>query len=269
MRINRNTFIGLLDTYMSESNDLSDAIRLDGVRKEFQDTVAVEDLDLRIRRGEIYGFLGPNGAGKTTTIKMIAGLMNPTRGTVTVRGIDVTTESRAARKKLAYVPDQPYVYDKLSGREFLEFVGRLYNVPETEIAEQIEQYADLFEMHDYLDDLGESYSHGMKQRVVLSATFLHKPEVILVDEPLVGLDPESSHLVRRMFREQVERGNTIFMSTHVLSIAEDVADRIGMIKNGRLIEEGTLDELRTRSGRNDAGLEELFLNITGDTESVT
>lgn len=248
-------------------SDSSDAIRLRGVRKEFNGTVAVQELDLSIKRGEIYGFLGPNGAGKTTTIKMIAGLMTPTEGEISVRGIDVLQDSRSARKRLAYVPDQPYVYDKLTGREFLEFVGRLYDVGEDEIEAKVEQFADLFEMHEYLDDLGESYSHGMKQRVVLSATFLHEPDVVLVDEPLVGLDPESSRLVRRMFRDQVEQGNTIFMSTHVLSIAEHVADRIGMIKNGELIEEGTLDELQKRSGQDEAGLEELFLDITGGHES--
>ncbi len=253
--------------YENDMTDSQDAIRLSGVRKEFSGTVAVQHLDLTIQCGEIYGFLGPNGAGKTTTIKMIAGLMRPTEGDISVRGIDVLRDSRAARKRLAYVPDQPYVYDKLTGREFLEFVGRMYNVGEEEIAAKIEQFADLFEMHGYLDDLGESYSHGMKQRVVLSATFLHEPDVVLVDEPLVGLDPESSRLVRRLFRDQVEQGNTIFMSTHVLSIAEDVADRIGMIKDGELIEEGTLDELQQRTGRANAGLEELFLNITGGHES--
>ncbi len=247
----------------------AEAIKLEGVRKEFDGTVAVDDLDLRIRKGEIYGFLGPNGAGKTTTIKMIAGLMSPTAGRITVWGTDVATNPLTVRRKCAYVPDQPYVYDKLTGREFLNFVGRLYDVPEAEIEAKIDQYADLFEMHEYLDDLGETYSHGMKQRVVLSATFLHEPRVILVDEPLVGLDPESSHLVRRMFRNQVEQGNTIFMSTHVLSIAEDVADRIGMIKNARLIEEGTLSELRRRSGRKEAGLEEVFLNLTGGADSDT
>jgi len=241
------------------------AIVLDGVRKEFHGTAAVDSLDLTVRTGEIYGFLGPNGAGKTTTIKMIAGLMSPTRGTLRVRGIDVRENALEARKRLAYVPDQPYLYDKLSGREFLTFVGELYHMEPSYIEEQIDRYTDLFQMETYLDDLAESYSHGMKQRVVLSATFLHDPDVILVDEPLVGLDPESSRLVRKLFRDQVDRGRSIFMSTHVLSIAEDVADRIGVISKGRLLEEGTLKELRERAGRREAGLEELFMNITRET----
>ncbi len=244
------------------TNEDPEAIRLDGVRKEFNGTVAVKSLDLVVDAGEIYGFLGPNGAGKTTTIKMIAGLMTPTDGDIYVRGLDVRENSLEARKRLAYVPDQPYLYDKLSGREFLTFVGRLYHKDEAHIEEQIERYTDLFEMDSYLDDLAESYSHGMKQRVVLSATFLHDPEVILVDEPLVGLDPESSRLVRKLFRNQVDRGKSIFMSTHVLSIAEDVADRIGVISSGELVEEGTMNDLRERMGRERAGLEELFMDIT-------
>ncbi len=243
-----------------------EAIRLEGVRKEFNKTVAVQSLDLTVERGEIYGFLGPNGAGKTTTIKMIAGLMTPTRGTIEVCGLDVQKQSLEARKRLAYVPDQPYLYDKLSGREFLTFVGRLYHHEDEYIHRQIQHYTDLFQMEEYLDDLAESYSHGMKQRVVLSATFLHDPDVILVDEPLVGLDPESSRLVRTLFREQVDQGCSIFMSTHVLSIAEDVADRIGVIAEGELLEEGTLRELRQRAGQQEAGLEELFMNITRDAE---
>ncbi len=240
------------------------AIWVRGLRKEFDGTVAVRNLDLTVDPGEIYAFLGPNGAGKTTTIKIINGLMAPTKGEVYVVGLSLRDRLNEVREHLAYVPDQPYIYDKLTGREFLEFTGRLYRMDEAAIEEKIDRYRQVFEMSEYLDDLGETYSHGMKQRVVLSATFMHEPDVILVDEPLVGLDPESSRLVRRLFREQVETGVSIFMSTHVLSIAEDVADRIAVIDEGELIEEGTLEELRMRTGGGDGGLESLYMQITGE-----
>jgi ABC-2 type transport system ATP-binding protein len=236
-------------------------IRIENVTKDYGRKTAVRDLSLEIPGGELFAFLGPNGAGKTTTIKMIAGLLRPTRGGITVCGHDVQRDYIEAKRCMAYVPDQPYLYDKLSGFEFLEFVGEMYGIPREERRREIARLADLFDMDSYLDLLTESYSHGMKQRVVLAGTLLHKPKVIVVDEPLVGLDPHTSRLVKGIFREQARAGTTIFMSTHVISIAEEVADRVGIILEGRVIALGTVDELR-KQANHDGRLEDVFFKIT-------
>lgn len=238
------------------------AIYTKSLHKQFNETTALRSLDLSVRSGEIYAYLGPNGAGKTTTIKLLSGLLRPTNGSMSVKGVDVVDNPVQIRDMIAYVPDQPYIYDKLTGREFLHFVGNLYDVPSDKIEDRVQKYSDLFETHDFLDSLGETYSHGMKQRVVLSATFLHDPEVILIDEPLVGLDPKSSRKVRYLFREKAhEEDITVFMSTHVLSIAEEIADRIGVITDGELIAEGTMEELQKEDSPAQ-NLEDLFLEIT-------
>ncbi|MBI4564793.1 MAG: ABC transporter ATP-binding protein [Planctomycetes bacterium] len=236
-------------------------IRLDRVTKNYGRKVAVRDLSLEVPPGELFAFLGPNGAGKTTTVKMIVGLLRPTEGRVTVGGHDLQKEYLAAKRILAYVPDQPYLYDKLSGYEFLNFIGDMYDIPRSERRREIDRWSDLFGMREYLNLLTESYSHGMKQRVVLAATLLHRPKVIVLDEPLVGLDPHSARLVKEVFRDQARAGATVFMSTHVLSIAEDVAQRIGIIRDGRLAALGTLEDLRRRTGR-DGRLEDLYFSIT-------
>lgn len=259
-----HTEVTMRDTNMEDQSPPPDdlAIKTVDLRKEYDRTTALKSLDLTIPRGEIYAYLGPNGAGKTTTIKLLSGLINPTRGSMYLCGIDVLSEPVNSRKQIAYVPDQPYIYDKLTGREFLEFVGDLYHVPQSKVDHHIEEYTEVFDMGDYLDSLGETYSHGMKQRVVLSATFLHDPDVILIDEPLVGLDPESSRKVREIFREKSRNDNlTVFMSTHVLSIAEEISDRIGVLSEGELIAQGTMEELQDDEDPAES-LEALFLSIT-------
>lgn len=236
-------------------------IEIDHVSKEFAGKPAVDDLTLSVRPGEVFAFLGPNGAGKTTTIKMITGLLRPTRGRITVAGIDIHDDYLRAKELLAYVPDEPYLYDKLSGREFLRFIADLYGMKGNGVSGEIERLVGLFRMAEYVDELTETYSHGMKQRVVLAATLLHHPKVMVVDEPLVGLDPHSALLVKRIFREEAARGTTIFVSTHLLSIVEEVADRVGIITYGRLVACGTPAELR--AGRAGKSIEEIFMDLLG------
>ncbi|MBI2901755.1 MAG: ABC transporter ATP-binding protein [Planctomycetes bacterium] len=242
-------------------------IRIDGVSKAFGRKVAVDDLTLEIKPGEFFAVLGPNGAGKTTTIKMIAGLLKPTSGTISVCGFDVQKDPIEAKRVMSYVPDQPYLYDKLSGLEFLHFVADMYRLDGADRAKEIDRLVDLFSMGDYVRELTEGYSHGMKQRVVLAATLLHKPKAMVVDEPLVGLDPHSSRLVKDIFAAEAKRGCAIFMSTHVISIAEETAGRIGIITGGRLRAVGTMDELRKLAGT-DGGLEKVFFKLT-DGEAGT
>ena len=242
-------------------------IALKNVRKAFGPKVAVDGLSLDVAKGELFAFLGPNGAGKTTSIKMMTGLLRPDEGEIQIAGIDVADDYVAAKSLLSYVPDQPYVYDKLSGREFLRFVGEMYALPKAEIEDEMGSLVERFEMGGFLDDLCESYSHGMKQRLVLSASLLHRPEVILVDEPMVGLDPKSARLVKQILRERVAEGATVFLSTHTLDVAEEVADRIAIINNGRLIAQGTLVDLR-RGADTDGRLEEAFLRITEEESAA-
>jgi len=238
-------------------------IRLEHVHKVFGNSVAVEDLSLDIQAGEVFAFLGPNGAGKTTTIKMVAGLLRPTRGRVEVCGYDVVTQYVEAKRRMAYVPDQPFLYDKLSGAEFLRFVGGMYGLNGPFLRSETERLVDLFAMNAWIRQLTETYSHGMKQRLVLAAMLLHKPDVIVVDEPLVGLDPRTAKQVRGIFLEEARRGATLFLTTHVLSIAEESAHRIGIILQGRLRAVGTMEELR-REAQTDGRLEDVFFRITGE-----
>ncbi len=236
-------------------------ILLEGVSKSFGRKVAVDKVSLEIAPGEFFAVLGPNGAGKTTTIKMIAGLLRPSEGRISVCGHDVQKEPTEAKKVLAYVPDQPFLYDKLSGIEFLEFVGNLYGLSRAARREEIERLTGLFGMSEWVRELTESYSHGMKQRLVLAATLLHHPKAIVVDEPLVGLDPPTARLVKRIFREEARAGTSIFMSTHVLSVAEDCADRIAIMMNGQITALGRMDELRSQA-KTDGRLEDVFFRIT-------
>jgi ABC-2 type transport system ATP-binding protein len=238
-------------------------ISIHAVTKSYGRKVAVDDLSLEVAPGEFFAVLGPNGAGKTTTIKMIAGLLRPTAGRILVCGHDVQADMIAAKRITSYVPDQPFLYDKLSGLEFLNFVADLYGVNGDFRRTEIDRLVELFSMKDFIRELTESYSHGMKQRVVLAATILHRPKVIVVDEPLVGLDPHTSRLVKEIFREQARAGTSIFLSTHILSVAEDFADRIGIMMNGRIVAIGGIDELR-RQANVGGRLEEVFFKITGD-----
>ncbi len=236
-------------------------ISIQNVTKHYGKKVAVDNLSLEIAAGEFFAVLGPNGAGKTTTIKMIAGLLRPTSGRILVGGCDVQVDPIAAKKACAYVPDQPFLYDKLSGIEFMNFIADLYEVDGAERQKEIDRLVELFGMKDFVRELTESYSHGMKQRLVLAATLLHKPKVIMVDEPLVGLDPHTARLVKQVFREQARNGTSIFMSTHVLSVAEDFADRIGIMLQGKIVALGKLDELRQQA-QLEGRLEDVFFKIT-------
>jgi ABC-2 type transport system ATP-binding protein len=242
-------------------------IRFQGVTKKFGPKTAVDMLDLHVRAGELFAFLGPNGAGKTTSIKMLCGLLKPTSGDITVGGFPAG--SAEARALLAYVPDQPFLYDKLTGREFLSFVTRMYGMEPERAAARTEELVRLFEIESFLDELCEGYSQGMKQRLVFASALVHEPKVLVVDEPFVGLDPRSARIVKRMFVDQARKGVAVFMSIHLLSIAEDLADRIGIIHRGRMIADGNLAELRETLSHS-GSLEDLFLQLTdGDpaTES--
>ena len=235
-------------------------IELRGVTKTFGAKRAVDGLDLEVRAGELFAFLGPNGAGKTTTIKMVCGLLAPTRGTVRVGGHPAT--SQAARQLVAYVPDQPYLYEKLTGREFLKFVVEMYGMDRRLGARRIAELVETFEMADYVDDLCENYSHGMKQRVVFASALVHDPRVLIVDEPLVGLDPRSARIVKDLFVAQARAGVAVLMSTHLLSIAEELADTIGILDHGRMLARGTLADIRHRAQIH-GPLEDLYLKLTG------
>jgi len=242
-------------------------IRLESVRKCFGEFTALENLSLEVQAGELFAFLGPNGAGKTTTIKLIAGLLAPTSGSVHVCGHAMGRDGRLAKAQLAYVPDQPFLYEKLTGREFLDFVGRMYGLDQTAFARRSGELIERLEMNDFLDQLTESYSHGMKQRTVIAAALLHEPRVLVIDEPLVGLDPKTVRTVKDLMREMTQSGRTVFMSTHTLEVAEAVADRIGIIHHGRLVAIGTLAELRPMGGRTET-LESVFLRLTADEGSA-
>jgi len=237
------------------------AIALAGVSKSYGRTPAVRDLSLQIPRGELFAFLGPNGAGKTTTIKMIVGLLKPDAGVLAVCGWTMRGNGMAAKAQIAYVPDQPFLYDKLTGREFLYFVAEMYGLSARQRDAKLDKLLRRLDIREFFDQLTESYSHGMKQKVVLAAALLHDPAVLVIDEPMVGLDPRTIRAVKNLFVEHTRAGGTIFMSTHILDIAEDVADRIGIIHEGRLIALGTLDGLRARAER-EQSLEEIFLELT-------
>ena len=236
-------------------------IELRGVTKLFGTKKAVNGLDLTVTAGELYAFLGPNGAGKTTTIKMVCGLLKPTSGTVRVGGFPA--DAQEARQVVAYVPDQPYLYEKLTGREFLRFVAEMYGIERKAAVRKMNELIDVFEMADYVDDLCENYSHGMKQRVVFAAALVHSPKVLIVDEPLVGLDPRSARIVKDLFVAQARSGVAVLMSTHLLSIAEELADTIGIIDRGRMLDHGPLAEVRERAQMMHGPLEDLFLKLTG------
>lgn len=238
-------------------------IEFEGVSRSYGDTLAVRGLDLRIQSGELFAMLGHNGAGKTTTIKMMVGLLRPESGRVLVEGRDVVTEVREAAKRIGYVPDEPHLYDKLSGREFLYFVAEMHGLSRAEATERIDREIERFGLGRFADELAESYSHGMKQRTVFAASLLHEPPVLVVDEPLVGLDPHSIRLVKDLLREKADSGTSVFMSTHTLAAAEEIADRIGVMQKGELIFLGTVEELRNRHDAHNQSLETLYLSVVG------
>lgn len=236
-------------------------IEFDNVSRTYGSKVAVDRLNLHIPGGQLFALLGHNGAGKTTTIKTLVGLLRPSSGTVTVGGCNVVTRTRDAASLIGYVPDQPYVYEKLSGREFLMFVAEMFGFDSRTAAASLEREIERFELSEFVDDLTESYSHGMKQRTVFAAAMLHEPRVLVVDEPLVGLDPHSIRLVKDLLRQEVAAGMCVFMSTHTLNVAEEIADRIGIMHYGRMTFDGSLEELRTQQHLAGRSLEDLYLSL--------
>lgn len=239
-------------------------IRTVNLTKNYSSVTAVRNLNLEVRQGELFGFLGPNGAGKTTTIRIMAGLIQPTAGDVYIADWNIAVNPREAKQLCGFIPDRPFIYGKLTGREFLRFIGGLYHISPADTETRIGQLFELFEMLEYGDDLVESYSHGMKQRLVMASALIHKPKVLIVDEPMVGLDPRGAKLVKKIFRELCGHGVTIFMSTHTLEIAEEMCDRIGIIQEGSLIAMGTMKELKEKTGGETKKLESIFFKLTGE-----
>jgi ABC-2 type transport system ATP-binding protein len=239
-------------------------IELRGLTKRYGTFTAVNNIDLSVPRGELFGFLGPNGAGKTTTLRMIAGILRPTTGTIHIGGIDIATQPKAAKSKLGFVPDRPFIYEKLTGTEFLRFVAGLYNQDGPEIEHRARELLALFDLEEWRDELVESYSHGMRQKLIISSAFVHRPEVIVVDEPMVGLDPKAARILKDLFKEYTRRDPTIMMSTHTLEVAETMCDRIAIMQGGVIRASGTMAELRANAEGGTAGLEEIFLRLTGE-----
>ncbi len=235
--------------------------------KKFGDKTAVDDVSFQVCGGEIFGFLGPNGAGKTTTIKILVGLLQPSSGTARVGGHDVLGSPVLAKAASGYVPDEPNLYGKLSGRELLAFVGDLYDLNRPQIARRTEELLHMFGLDEAADDLVESYSHGMQQKISLAAALIHDPKVLILDEPTVGLDPKSARLIKDILRQLADRGAAIMLSTHIMEIAERMCDRIGIINQGKLAAVGTMDDLRSL-GQGKTDLEDIFLQMTGGVEDA-
>jgi ABC-2 type transport system ATP-binding protein len=240
-------------------------IEISGLTKTFGAFKAVDGLSLKVPPGEIYGFLGPNGAGKTTTVKILSGIMKPTAGSVLVDGVDISLDPLAAKRRLAYIPDEPFVYPKLTGRELLRFIADLYAVPYDEQEREIPRLLEMFDLGEAGGELLESYSHGMKQKLLIASVLLRKPKVVLFDEPTVGLDPRSIRRFRELLLGIARSGACVFMCTHILEMAEKLCGRVGIIYKGRLIAEGTVEELRRMSGSPQGHtLEDIFLSLTED-----
>ena len=237
-------------------------IKLINVTKYYRGLCAVDHLNIEVRKGIVFGFLGPNGAGKTTTIKMMAGILLPTEGQIIINGMDLSKEPSEAKRCTGFIPDRPFVYEKLTGKEFLQFMGGLYRSNHASSLEaDIMGLLERFELSHWGDELIESYSHGMKQRLVMCAALLHEPKVLIVDEPMVGLDPRGARLVKDIFRELAEKGTTVFMSTHSLEVAQEVCEEIAIIQAGKVIATGTADDLRKVAGV-EGNLESIFLKLT-------
>jgi ABC-2 type transport system ATP-binding protein len=239
-------------------------IELSRLTKRYGSFTAVDGVDLLVPRGQLFGFLGPNGAGKTTTLRMIAGILRPTSGTAKIADIDVVTDPVKAKSVLGYIPDRPFIYEKLTGAEFLRFVAGLFGQEGPEVETRARDLLAVFDLEEWRNELVESYSHGMRQKLIISSAFVHRPEVIVVDEPMVGLDPRAAKTLKELFREYTKRGHTIMMSTHTLEVAETLCDRIGIIVNGQIRACGTMDELRADAVAGADGLEDIFLRLTGD-----
>jgi len=235
-------------------------IEMENLCKSFRSVEAVRNLTLTVPRGEIFCFLGPNGAGKTTTIKMLTSLMRPTSGTIRIGGIDIRANPQAAKKLMGYIPDMPFLYDRMTGEEFFDFTADLYDVGAADARAAFERYFEMFSLFEVRDVLIRDLSHGMRQRLIYAATLLHDPAVLFVDEPLIGLDPYTIRLIKDLLQEKARGGMTVFLTTHILALAEDIGHRIGIIQAGQLGALGTLTELQARHGG--GSLEDVFLGLT-------
>jgi len=241
-------------------------IQLLNLTKLYGSFVAVDDITLNVGRGELFGFLGPNGAGKTTTLRMIAGILRPSAGRVLIGDDDVQQSPLAAKQQLGFIPDRPFVYEKLTGAEFLRFVAGLYGQEGDSVERRIAELLEVFELTSWRDELVEAYSHGMRQKLIISSALIHRPACIVVDEPMVGLDPKAARLLKDIFRQFVGRGGTVLMSTHTLEVAEAMCDRIAIMQHGKIAACGTMEELRRQTAAGNVSLEELFLRLTGGVQ---
>ena len=241
-------------------------IRFENLTKYYRGIKAVDGLNLQIPQGTIFGFIGPNGAGKTTTIKMMAGVLRPTSGRIYINGLDIAKEPSKTKRIIGFIPDRPFLYEKLSGVEFLRFKAGLYGMKGNSLGEKILDLLDLFELTEWADELIESYSHGMKQRLIMAAAIIHDPKIIIVDEPMVGLDPKGAKLVKEIFKELAREGATVFMSTHTLALAQEICQQIAIVDKGRIVASGTSEDLEKQAGV-EGDLERIFLKITGGLES--
>lgn len=246
-------------------------IELSNITKRYGTLAAVDSLNLEVPKGEVFGFLGPNGAGKTTTIRMMMGILKPTSGRVFLGGHDVEQEPERAKALAGFIPDRPFIYEKLTGREFLKFVGRLHHVEPERLQRRGAELLEHLELTRWQDELVESYSHGMKQRLVVCGALIHEPPILVVDEPMVGMDPKGSRTLKDLFRSLAEKGTTVFLSTHSISVAEEVCHRIGIIQRGRLIACGTMMDLHAQAKNKNGNLESVFLELTQEpaTDAAT
>jgi ABC-2 type transport system ATP-binding protein len=237
-------------------------ISINRLVKKYDSVLAVDELNLEIPSGELFGFIGPNGAGKTTTIKLLVGLLKPSSGTICIDGIDLEQDPIRVKKIIGYIPDRPFLYNKLTGWEYLEFVAGMYSLDLNAVRDRAEKYFTLFDLQDFADELIEGYSHGMRQKLIIAGALFHNPKLIIVDEPLVGLDPKGARQVKQLFQDLCENGTTIFMSTHSLGVAEAMCHRVGIIQKGKMIALGTVEQLRSQAEHQHGDLEAVFLKLT-------
>jgi ABC-2 type transport system ATP-binding protein len=243
-------------------------IRTQGLQKRYGRFLAVKGIDLHVHKGEVFGFLGPNGAGKTTTMKMIAGLLKPTAGTVHIDGINTAHDPVGAKRQIGYIPDRPYLYERLTGLEFLSFVGGIYAMDEADIAERSAELLEFIGLGNFGSELIEGYSHGMKQRLSLAAALLHRPPLLIIDEPMVGLDPAGAKLIKHVFRQYADEGRTVFVSTHTLEVAEAICDRVAIVNEGVVATQGTVEELKDLHTQGGGNLEDVFLELVGNPDQA-
>jgi ABC-2 type transport system ATP-binding protein len=241
-------------------------IKIENLVKKYQSLAAVDGLSLEIPKGQLFGFLGPNGAGKTTTIKLLMGLLKPTGGSISIGGVNIHEDPVKAKAMVGYIPDRPYIYNKLTGMEYLEFIGDLFSMEKQLVNSRAAKFLEFFDLKDFAHELIESYSHGMKQKLIISGALIHAPKVVVVDEPMVGLDPRGARQVKNLFRDLCQEGTTVFMSTHSLGIAEAMCHRVGIILKGKMIAVGSVDDLRSQAEHDHSDLEEIFLKLTGDND---